>query len=150
MKKLCIIPARGGSKRIPKKNIKDFLGKPLIAYSIEAAKNSKYIEYLGFITNRDLAKVYNLATCFIYPSFYEGFGIPSLEAQACGTPVIVSNIASLPEVCGDSALYCNPYDINDIKEKIELLIENENLRQELIQKGFENIKRFSWEKSAKK
>ena len=64
--------------------------------------------------------------------------------------MICSNKASITEVGKDSVIYCNPYDINDIKEKIELLLENENLRQELIQKGFKNIKRFSWEKSAKK
>jgi len=86
----------------------------------------------------------------VFPSLYEGFGIPPLEAQACGTPVIVSNAASLPEVCGDSTLYCNPYDINDIKENIVMLLNNEVLQNELIQKGFENIKRFSWKKSAEK
>ncbi len=112
-------------------------------------KNSKYIEYLGFITNRDLAKVYNLATCFIYPSFYEGFGLPVAEAMACGTPVISSNSSSLLEVGGDAVLYCNPYSIKDIKEKIERLILEQSLREKLIEKGLEQAKIFSWERSAK-
>ena len=110
----------------------------------------KKVYFTGYVDDEDMPAIYNLADIFVFPSLYEGFGIPPLEAQACGTPVIVSNIASLPEVCGDSALYCNPYDVNDIKEKIEVLLNNENLRQKLIQKGFENIKRFSWKKSAKK
>ncbi|WP_175403733.1 glycosyltransferase family 4 protein [Caminibacter mediatlanticus] len=108
------------------------------------------IYFTGYVKDEDIPVIYNLAKLFVFPSLYEGFGIPPLEAQACGCPIIVSNVASLPEVCGDSALYCNPYDVNDIKEKIEVLLNNKQLREELIQKGFENIKRFSWEKSAKK
>ena len=108
------------------------------------------IYFTGYVDDEDIPLIYNLAKIFVFPSVYEGFGIPPLEAQACGTPVIVSNVASLPEVCGDSALYCNPYDVNDIKEKIEILINDEDLQNNFIQKGFENIKRFSWEKSSKK
>ena len=112
-------------------------------------KNSKYIKYLGFISDRDLAKVYNLASCFIYPSIYEGFGIPPLEAMACGTPVISSNSSSLPEVGKDSVLYCNPNSIEDIKSKIEQLLSDKNLQNNLIKKGLKRAKLFSWEKSAK-
>ena len=108
------------------------------------------IYFTGYVDDEDIPLIYNFAKIFVFPSIYEGFGIPPLEAQACGTPVIVSNSASLPEVCEESALYCNPYDINDIKEKIEILINDEDLQNDLIQKGFENIKRFSWEKSSKK
>jgi len=108
------------------------------------------IYFTGYVDDEDISVIYNLAEIFVFPSLYEGFGIPPLEAQACGTPVIVSNAASLPEVCGDSTLYCNPYDINDIKENIVMLLNNEVLQNELIQKGFENIKRFSWKKSAEK
>ncbi len=107
------------------------------------------IEFKGRIDDIELIQLYSNALFFIYPSLYEGFGIPPIEAQACGCPVIVSNVASLSEVCGDSVLYCNPYDIDDIKAKMELLLNSENLRQELISKGFENIKRFGWQKSAK-
>ena len=112
-------------------------------------RNRDYIKYLGFLTDIDLAKVYNLATCFIYPSIYEGFGIPPLEAMACGTPVILSNSSSLPEVGADAVLYCNPDSVEDIKSKIEQLLVDKKLQQELIKKGLERAKLFSWQKSAK-
>ena len=111
-------------------------------------KNKENIYYLGFISDNELVKVYNLATCFVFPSFYEGFGLPVLESMACGTPVICSNTTSLPEVGGDAVVYCNPYDINDIKNKIELVLNDENLQKEMIKKGLERAKLFSWEKSA--
>lgn len=111
-------------------------------------KNKENIHYLGFISDIELVKVYNLATCFVFPSFYEGFGLPVLEAMACGTPVICSDSSSLPEVGGDTVVYCDPYDIEDIKNKIELVLSNQNLQNEMIKKGLERAKLFSWEKSA--
>ena len=109
------------------------------------------IIFKGRVDDEELISIYSSALAFVYPSLYEGFGIPPLEAQSCGTPVICSNAASLPEVGGtDSVLYIDPYDVNDIKEKIETLINDEAVQKELIEKGFENIKRFSWEESAKK
>ena len=113
-------------------------------------EHNKNIIFRGRVDDDELIKLYSNAKCFLCPSLYEGFGIPPLEAQACGCPVIVSNVASLPEVCRDSALYCDPYDTEDIKNKIEMLLNNEELQKECIQKGFENIKRFSWKKSAEK
>jgi len=113
-------------------------------------ENNPNIIFKGRVNDEALISLYSNAICFVYPSLYEGFGIPPLEAQACGCPVICSNAASLPEVYGDSVLYCNPYDPNDIKEKIEILVNDEGLREELRLKGFENVKRFSWKKSAKK
>ena len=110
--------------------------------------NQENIHYLGFITDEELAKVYNLASCFVFPSFYEGFGLPPLEAMACGTPVIASNSTSIPEVCADAATYCDPYDVNDIKVKIELLLSDVSLQNEMIQKGFKRAGEFTWEKSA--
>jgi glycosyltransferase involved in cell wall biosynthesis len=112
-------------------------------------RNQKYIRYLGFLSDIDLAKVYNLATCFIYPSIYEGFGIPPLEAMACGTPVISSDSSSLPEVGGDAVLYCNPMEIEDIKLKIERLLGDIELQKRLISRGLERVKLFSWESSAR-
>lgn len=111
--------------------------------------NKTNITYLGFISDIELAKVYNLASLFVYPSFYEGFGLPPLEAMACGTPVVCSDSSSLPEVGGDAVMYCDPYDINDIKVKIELVLSNEDLQKELITKGISRAKLFTWEKSAK-
>jgi len=115
--------------------------------NIELRRRNKIV-FTGFVPDEDLLKFYKIAEALVFPSIYEGFGLPPLEAQACGCPVIASNIASLPEVCGDSVLYCNPYDINDIANKIELLINNEVLKEELKQKGFKNVQRFNWEKSA--
>ncbi|MDO6827551.1 glycosyltransferase family 1 protein [Poseidonibacter sp. 1_MG-2023] len=111
--------------------------------------NKENIIYLGFISDIELAKVYNLATCFLFPSFYEGFGLPVLEAMACGTPVVCSNRSSLPEVGEDAVVYCNPDDISDIKEKIELVLKDTLLQTEMIKKGMQRAKLFSWDKSAK-
>ncbi|NBK99958.1 MAG: glycosyltransferase family 1 protein [Erysipelotrichia bacterium] len=108
------------------------------------------IKFIGRVSDKKLVNYYSKAIAFIYPSFYEGFGLPPLEAMACGTAVIASNTSSLPEVCADAAIYCNPYNIDDIKEKIELVLNDDNLRIELIDRGLEHTKKFSWEESAKK
>ena len=100
------------------------------------------------MSNEELVKIYNQSKIFLFPSFYEGFGLPVLEAISCGTPVICSNVSSLPEVGGDAVIYCNPYDVDDIKNKIELVLNDENLQTEMIQKGLNRSKLFSWEKSA--
>lgn len=113
-------------------------------------QNKENVLYLGFVSDEDLAKIYNLASCFVYPSFYEGFGLPPIESMACGTPVITSNIASIPEVCLDAALYCNPHDVKDISDKIVSVLEDENLANSLIEKGLSRSKFFDWDKSAKK
>lgn len=139
--------------QIKQRNIKLYLvgaiNKNFANYSLVSdIENNPNIIFLGRVEDKKLVSLYSNAECFVYPSLYEGFGIPPLEAQACGCPCIVSNVASLPEVCLDSVEYCNPYDISDISQKIELLLSNSDIRSELILKGFENIKRFSWAKSA--
>lgn len=106
------------------------------------------VKLLGRVSDEELANLYGAASAFVYPSFYEGFGIPPLEAQACGCPVIVSNVASLPEVCGDSALYCSPDEAADIANKIQLMISDKALRLDFIDKGYQNINKYSWESSA--
>ena len=85
---------------------------------------------------------------FIFPSFYEGFGLPVLEAMACGTPVVCSNTTSLPEVGGDAVVYCDPNNVNDIAEKMEMVSSDEKLRQKMIEEGLERAKKFSWDKAA--
>lgn len=116
----------------------------------ELSKNRDDIVFTGYLSDEKLVEYYNKACLFVFPSFFEGFGIPPLEAMACGCPCVVSNAASLPEVCGDAAYYVNPYDVEDIARGIERVLTDENLRQDLIRKGFENIKRFSWQDSARK
>lgn len=108
-----------------------------------------FVKYSGYVDNEKLAQLYNDATLFVYPSFYEGFGIPPLEAMACGTPVLSSDTSSLPEICGDAAYYINPLDILAISTSIDMLLCNELLREELRLKGLERVKAFSWNKSAK-
>jgi glycosyltransferase involved in cell wall biosynthesis len=142
--------------QLPPSDVKLFLvgGVNKNFASLELLKDieqNKNIIFKGRVDDDELINLYSNATCFVYPSLYEGFGIPPLEAQACGCPVISSNVASLPEVGGkDSVVYCDPHDANDIKEKIELVLNDEDLQNELRQKGFENIQRFSWKKSAEK
>jgi glycosyltransferase involved in cell wall biosynthesis len=106
------------------------------------------VEYMKYVNNEELAELYRRASCFIYPSLYEGFGLPPLEAMACGCPVVVSNVASLPEVCGDAAYYVDPYSVESIAEGIIKVLTDDSLKQSLIGKGLERAKLFSWEKSA--
>lgn len=106
------------------------------------------IKRLGFIPDEEMPYLYNLADIFMYPSLYEGFGLPILEAQACGCPVIASNVSSIPEVGRDSVLYIDPYKTRDIGDKIMMLVKNESLKKDLIRKGFKNVKRFSLDKAA--
>lgn len=113
-------------------------------------KDSNNILYLGYLSEIELAYIYNLASLFCYPSIYEGFGIPPLEAMACGTPVICSNTTSLPEVGGDAVVYFNPYDIDEISYSIRRVLEDSKLYQSLIIKGLLRSKKFSWELSASK
>jgi len=112
-------------------------------------KSNGDVKYIGYMPEEDLGKVLNLAHLFLFPSFYEGFGLPPLEAMACGCPVITSNTSSLPEICADAAFYVNPYDVNDISSAITKIICNENLKKNLIKKGLERASIFDWEISAR-
>ncbi len=107
------------------------------------------VKFLDFIPNSELPAFYKNAICFVLPSLYEGFGLPVLEAMRYGCPVIVSNVSSLPEVGGDAVLYVDPLSADDIAKKLELLVGDEDLRKKLIKKGYEQVKKFSWEKTAK-
>ncbi len=115
----------------------------------EIEKEKDHVRYLGYLTDEELAHVYNLASLFIYPSLYEGFGIPPLEAMACGTAVISSNTSSLPEACGNAAQYIDPYSYEDITKNINLLLNSTTKMEDLVKKGLMHVKDFSWEKSAK-
>jgi len=106
------------------------------------------IKLKGYLRDREIIELYRKATLFVFPSLYEGFGLPPLEAMACGCPVVVSNVASLPEVCGDAAYYVDPYDVESIAKGIYRVLTDENLRNSLIQKGLERARLFTWEKTA--
>ncbi len=100
------------------------------------------------IPRDELPFLYASADCLLYASLYEGFGLPVLEAMACGTPVITSNVSSMPEVGGEAAVYVNPQDVEDIKKKLKIVMGNKELREEMIKKGLIQSKKFSWEKAA--
>ena len=107
------------------------------------------IKFLGRVTDPELVSLYQGASVFAFPSLYEGFGIPPLEAQANGCPVVASNMAAIPEVLKDSAIYFDPLDIDAMTRALHAVLNNESLRGDLIQKGYTNVARFSWEKSAR-
>lgn len=115
---------------------------------IQKLNLKKEITLLGFIPANDLAAIYNLASLYIQPSFYEGFGLPILEAMSCGCPVLSSNQASLPEVGGEAIKYFNPYKKNDLEEKLLSLMLNKKKLIELGMKGLKWAKKFSWRKTA--
>jgi glycosyltransferase involved in cell wall biosynthesis len=105
--------------------------------------------YLGEIPTQDLVAVYNLASLLVLPSLYEGFGLPALEAMACGLPIAASYAASLPEIIKDAGVFFNPYEAKDIADKICQVIKDEGLRKALIDKGADRVRDFSWEKTAR-
>lgn len=108
------------------------------------------IVFTGYLSDTELAALYKNAIMFVYPSLYEGFGIPPLEAMACGCPTIVSETSSLPEICGEASLYVNPFNIADLVSKMKLLHTDALLRKEMQERGYQRVKLYNWEKSALK
>ncbi len=119
----------------------------LVKLANELAIDSHVI-FTGFVPEEHLPIFYNCCDTFIYPSFYEGFGLPPLEAMNCGTAVIASNLTSIPEVVGDGGLLINPYDISEISSAIGNLLSNEKLREELSYKALRRASEFSWQNTA--
>ncbi|OGF28459.1 hypothetical protein A2331_05155 [Candidatus Falkowbacteria bacterium RIFOXYB2_FULL_34_18] len=115
--------------------------------TFEKAKNKNRIQFLDYVSECDKVCLYNLASLFVFPSFYEGFGFPPLEALACGTPVITSNSSSLTEVVRDGAVLVNPYNINEIALAMEAVLKDVDLQKKLIDRGLDIISRFSWDKT---
>ncbi len=111
-------------------------------------KNRENIVYLGYLNDQELAYVYNLATVFIFPSFYEGFGLPVLEAMACGTPVIASDTASLPEVCGTAARLVDPNNIEEMTAALEEFLTNDDLRRSFAARGLQHARNYTWHSTA--
>jgi len=115
-------------------------------------KNSEFkndIVVTGFVNEEDKARLYNLAKVFVYPSFFEGFGLPPLEAMACGIPVVVSNKSSLSEVVGSSAIMINPQNPSEISWAIKEILENRELSEYLTKKGLEQAEKFNWNNAVK-
>lgn len=113
-------------------------------FELDKALLSERIIMKNYVSDDELASLMRYAEAFVYLSFYEGFGLPPLEAMSMGCPVIVSDIPAHKEVCGDAALYANPQDVKDIKDKIVNLLNSDKLKTELILAGKKNIKRFNW------
>ncbi len=106
------------------------------------------IKYVGYISDEQLKALYQNAACFLYPSIYEGFGIPPLEAMRYGCPVVVGQSAALPEVCADAALYCDPYSQDDIAQQLRTVLDSAELRAELKLKGRLHAEKYRWSRSA--
>lgn len=113
------------------------------------AQESGVVRFTGYLQEDDLQVVLAGAQMLAFPSVYEGFGLPVLEAMASGVPVVCSDRASLPEVAGDAAVFFDPYSVEDIAEKLARVALSASLRKELIAKGYQNLERFSWEKTAR-
>ncbi len=106
------------------------------------------VKHVGYVTDSELKALYENATCFVFPSLYEGFGLPPMEAMTSGCPVLASNRASIPEVCGDAALYFDPLNAQDVAEKINSVIADPVARADMKSKGYEQVKRYSWKVAA--
>jgi len=117
---------------------------------IEGLGLAKDVFFMDYIPEEDLPSIYNLADLFVYPSLYEGFGLPPLEAMACGTPVVTSNTSSLPEVVGDAGIMVDPMDVDALADSMHQVLTDEALQMKLKAKGISQAKEFSWEKTAQK
>jgi glycosyltransferase involved in cell wall biosynthesis len=126
-----------------------FIGKDLDVFDYAVSLGDR-VEFTGYIDDSRLKGILHNADALVFPSLYEGFGFPPLEAMACGCPVAASSAASIPEVCGDSVLYFDPYNPDDIADKIYRIVTNPALSKSLVDSGIQKIKTFSWDISAQK
>jgi glycosyltransferase involved in cell wall biosynthesis len=122
---------------------------PEVRQAVIKSKMEHQVRFLGFVPFETLRCFYESAAAFVFPSRYEGFGLPPLEAMACGTPVVTSNVSSLPEVVGDAAILVKPENVFDIARGIREVLTDEALRADLIRRGYEQAARFSWERTAR-
>ena len=116
---------------------------------VKALNMADRIHFIGYVDDEDVPTLYSDAICTVYASLYEGFGFPVLESMACATPVLTSNVSSIPEVAGDAAVMIDPYNINDIAVGLKSILDNETQRNVMIEKGRDQVLQFTWEKSAK-
>ncbi len=122
---------------------------PAVRRAVIQTRAENVVRFLGFVPFDTLRMFYEAAAAFVFPSLYEGFGLPPLEAMASGTPVVTSNVSSLPEVVGDAAVLVNPENVFDIARGIREVLTDDDLRAELIRKGHDQTRRFSWESTAR-
>ena len=120
---------------------------PALRRAVHRHKLHKHVRFLGYVPDDQLAVLYRLAAVFVFPSLYEGFGLPPLEAMASGTPVVVSNVSSLPEVVGDAAVLVDPHDVDSIVDGLRLVLTDPARAEEMRRKGLERAREFSWERS---
>jgi glycosyltransferase involved in cell wall biosynthesis len=113
-------------------------------------KESDKVHFIGYVDGDDISTLYSLAKIFVFPSLYEGFGMPPLEAMASGCPVITSNVSSLPEVTGNAAMLIDPYSVEEISTAIDVILSNHYMALDMKEKGIERAKKFSWKDSAGK
>jgi glycosyltransferase involved in cell wall biosynthesis len=123
---------------------------PALRRAVHKHKLHKHVRFLGYLADDTLAVLYRLASAFVFPSLYEGFGLPPLEAMASGTPVVTSNVSSLPEVAGDAAVLVDPYDVDSIVEGLRRVLSDPALAAELGRRGQERAREFSWSRSVEK
>ncbi len=123
--------------------------QPALRQAVIQSRVEAAVRFLGFVPIETLRAFYQLTSAFVFPSLYEGFGLPPLEAMACGAPVVCSNVSSLPEVVGDAAVKVNPENVFDIARGIREVLLDPALRQRLVLQGFEQVKKFSWERAAR-
>jgi glycosyltransferase involved in cell wall biosynthesis len=118
--------------------------------AVHKYKLHKHVRFFGFVPDKTLAVLYRLASVFVFPSLYEGFGLPPLEAMASGTPVITSNVSSLPEVVGDAALLIDPYEPDAIAHAMRRVLTEPALREDLRERGLRRVQEFSWDRSVRR
>lgn len=126
-------------KHVELENYREFL---------EKYRENKYIIRIGFVPTDDLLSILSLSSVCFFASIYEGFGLPILEAQSCGVPVITSNTSSMPEVAGGGAVYVDPFNVDEMANALKTVMTDVKVSRDLIQKGSENVKNFSWDKTA--
>lgn len=127
------------------KEVRDFEETALL---VEALGLTNRVTFTGFVPVSDMPYLYNAAELFVYPSFYEGFGLPPLEAMACGTPVITTNVSSMPEICEGATMLVNPHHTLSLSEAMYKVLTNDRLREQLSRKGLARSRDFSWRKTA--
>jgi glycosyltransferase involved in cell wall biosynthesis len=127
----------------------EILKFPALRHAVMKTRVDKLVRFLGFVPFDTLRVFFEAASAFVFPSLYEGFGLPPLEAMAAGTPVVTSNVSSLPEVVGNAAVLVNPENVFDIARGIREVLLDADLRADLIRKGYEQVRRFSWATAAR-